>query len=327
MTDINDRDKDILERAKQQNMPWNKLADYWTKKFLKDMEKLNWVKPTNYLKASDNIDSMIRIIESLLNKKIAYSAKSGVYLEISKIKNFGKLSGFTKSKMLKIAKDFDEDIENPDKKNPLDITLWRNASQNQPAHIPSFKSPYGLGRPGWHIECSAMSTNTLGGQIDIHGGGIDLIYPHHEAEIAQSEGATGRIPFSKFWIHTAPVSYKGEKMSKSLGNLIMVSDLIKKYSADTIRWYLISRHYRKPFEFFENDLEKAKIEFSSILKFVNNKNRNSIDEEILSKFIKALEDDLNTPLALSILKKFLKKISSLTLKKSLLLLGFHLKNV
>ncbi|OGH42274.1 MAG: cysteine--tRNA ligase [Candidatus Levybacteria bacterium RIFCSPLOWO2_02_FULL_36_8b] len=316
VTDINDRDNDILQKAEETNTSWQKLAEYWTEKFLNDMKVLNWIMPNNYLKASESIGKMIVLINKLLSNKFAYEKNGSVYFDISKKKDFGKLSAFDRIQMLKIAKEFDEDTGNPDKKNSLDITLWRATNNNQPAHIPSFLSPFGKGRPGWHIECSAMATKTLGEQIDIHGGGIDLIYPHHEAEIAQSEGATSKTPFARFWLHVAQVAYQGKKMSKSLGNLVMISDLLKKYSANAIRWYLISHHYRQPWEFFEKDIEKANIEFSQILDY-NTKQKLEVefDENIFNKFINALNNDLNTPLALQIIK-------SSPNKKMLSTLGF-----
>lgn len=304
VTDINDRDNDILKKAKEQNIAWDKLADFWTKKFLADMKALNWTIPENYVKASKEIDSMIRIIKTLLNNGFAYQVRGSVYFDIEKKADFGKLSGFSKDKMLKVAKEFEEDIENPDKKNPLDFTLWRASSPNQPAHIPSFESPFGLGRPGWHLECSAMATNTLGDQIDLHGGGIDLIYPHHEAEIAQSEGATLKIPFSRFWMHVALVSYQGKKMAKSLGNLVMIPDLLKKFSANAIRWVLLSHHYREPWEFAEKELYKAE---ASIAKLTNTK-----DSSELSKFVSFMDNDLHANLVLKNLKS----------KKVMKILGF-----
>lgn len=304
VTDINDRDNDILKKAKEQNISWQKLGDFWTKRFLEDMQELNWIMPNNYLKASENIDSMISLIQKLIDNKYAYVKNGSVYFDIKQKKDFGKLSKLNEIEMTKKAKDFEEDVENPDKKNPLDITLWRASSANQPIHIPSFESPFSQGRPGWHIECSSMSISSLGEQIDIHGGGIDLLYPHHEAEIAQSEGATMKTPFSRFWIHTGSVSYEKEKMSKSLGNVIMISDLLKKYSANVIRWYLISHHYRKGFEFFEKDLEKSKIEFSKVLDYINSKKTViEFDNNIINKFIDALENDLDTLLALKIIKE------------------------
>ena len=309
VTDINDRDNDILKKAMEQNVPWQKLGDFWTKKFLGDMKALNWIMPDNYLKASKRIDSMIRIIELLLKNGFAYQVRGSVYFDIRKKSDFGKLSGFSKSKMLKIAKEFEEDVDNPDKKNPLDFTLWRASSINQPLHIPSFESPFGppagLGRPGWHIECSAMSLQGERSQtIDIHGGGVDLIFPHHEAEIAQSEAATGKIPFVKYWMHIALVSYKGKKMAKSLGNLVMVSDLLKKFSANAIRWVLLSHHYRDAFEFEENELYEAE---SSLARL-----KNVEDSSELSKFVSFMDNDLQANLALKNIKS----------KKVLKILGF-----
>ena len=228
--------------------------------------------------------------------------------------------------MMKIAKDFDEDIDNPDKKHPLDVTLWRARETNQAPHIPSFASPFGKGRPGWHIECSSMAISTLGSQIDIHGGGIDLIYPHHEAEIAQSEGATGKIPFSRFWLHVSPVFYKGEKISKSLGNLIMVSDLLKKYSPDVIRWYLISHHYRESFEYKEKEVEKTESLLNNIREYVKKGNISGAHDGFYwNKFLEVLRDDINTTEALKLIAEMVdKKISSQTISKCLSLLGFTL---
>lgn len=301
VTDINDRDKDILERARQQKISWRKLADFWTKKFLEDMSTLNWLSPTYYLKASQNLDFMIILIQKLVKNKIAYQAGGSVFLDITKVKDFGKLSKFSKAKMLSLAKDFEEDLKNPDKKHPLDITLWRGMG-------PFFKSPFGLGRPGWHIECSAMAIQTLDDTIDIHGGGTDLIFPHHEAEIAQSEGATGKTPFAKYWIHTSQVFYQGVKMSKSKGNLVLISDLLKKYSPNAIRFLLLSNHYRKSWEYKEENLKKAQESINFIEKNLNN-------NDISPDFIASLENNLNTLKALKILEKT-------PSKKAYQLLGF-----
>lgn len=326
VTDINDRDKDILQRAKEQNMPWQKLADFWTKRFLEEMKHLDWIMPTNYMKASENIPSMINLIQKLLDNGFAYEKNSSVYFDVSMKKDFGKLSKLNVSQMIKLAREFDEDIENTDKKHPLDITLWRAISPNQPKHIPSFKSPFGKGRPGWHIECSAMSMSSLGEQIDIHGGGIDLIYPHHEAEIAQSEGASGKIPFVKYWIHTASVSYRGNKMSKSLNNLVMVSDLLKEYSLNAIRWMILSHHYRKAWEFYENDLISAQDNWKTIENVINadSKNNHKDNEIYTNKFIELMDDDINTPAVLSFILERSGNIPKHPLKQTLLILGFKI---
>jgi len=305
VTDINDRDNDILQKAKEQNISWQELSDYWTKKFLEDMTALNWIMPDNYLYASKEIPAMTNLIQKLLQKKLAYQVKESVYLDISKFPDYGKLSKLSREKMLKKAKDFEEDLENKDKKNPLDITLWRASTPNQPSHIPSFDSPFGPGRPGWHIECSAMATSTLGDQIDIHGGGIDLIFPHHEAEIAQSEGATGKAPFVKYWIHNAAVTYQGKKMSKSEGNLVMVSKLLKKHSANAIRWLLLSRHYRKGWEFKEADLQKAQQQVDLVENSISHLRRGLIAQGgvTTNQFISVMDNDLDTPKALQLLLK------------------------
>ncbi len=341
VTDINDRDKDILQRAKEQNVSWCKLADYWTKKFLKDMRDLNWKMPNHYLKASENITEMIDLIERLIKNGFAYQKNGSVYLDISKKKDFGKLSGFNRKKMLEIAKNFDEDIDNPDKKDKLDITLWRSSSKNQPVHIPSFDSSFGKGRPGWHIECSAMSIKTLGEQIDpfdklrvngehyrtidIHGGGIDLIYPHHEAEIAQSEGATLKSPFVKYWMHVGTVYYKGEKMSKSLGNLVMVSDLLKKYSANAIRFLLLSKKREEKWEFEEKDLIKSEKQISLILKALKQKSKENRDnDKYIKKFISLMDNDIDTPRALKLMIDLAHKSETLPLKTIFSVLGFTL---
>ena len=324
VTDINDRDKDILERAKQQNIPWKKLAEVSTKKFLEDMRHLNWIMPTNYLKASESINSVIFFIKKLLANGFAYEVKGSVYLNIDKDRQYGKLSRLNQEKMLEIAKNFDEDLDNPDKKNSLDVTLWRAATPDQPEHIPSFASSFGKGRPGWHMECSAMSMSTLGEQIDIHGGGIDLLFPHHEAEIAQSEGATGKKPFVRYWMHTGNIFYRGEKMSKSKGNLVLVSSLLQKYTANALRWLLFSHHYRESWEFKEKELDKAEQTFARLAKLISQK-RSSADNKILwQMFANAMNDNLDTPKTLLLIKNAAEKGDLHFAKTALQKLGFLL---
>jgi len=300
VTDINDRDKDILERARQQGISWTELSEFWTDKFLGDMKVLNWIKPTHYLKASEQIHMMVPLIQKLLNKGLAYTNNKSVYLDVTKKNDYGKLSRLTNDQMLKGAKEFEEDVDNPDKRNPLDITLWKATDPHQQAHIPSFESSFGKGRPGWHIECSAMSIYTLGEQIDIHGGGSDLIFPHHEAEIIQSEGSTGKVPFAKYWIHTGQVFYEGEKMSKSKGNLVMVSSLLEKYSANAIRFLLLSHHYRDRWEFKEEDLANAQKRVETLSGKLCGGGSN--------EFINIMDNDLNTPEALELLLSYGSKL-------------------
>lgn len=310
VTDINDRDNDILKRAKEQNIPWQKLSSFWTKKFLDDMRALNWIFPNNYLYASEQIETMIKLIDRLIKNKIAYIVEGNVYLDVSKDENYGKLSKLSKDKMIKIAKDYDEDVENPNKRNILDITLWRASSSNQPDHIPSFKSHFGNGRPGWHLECSAMAISTLGEQIDIHGGGKDLIFPHHEAEISQSENATKKTPFAKLWMHTGIISYEGEKMSKSLGNLIMVSDLLAKYSPNAIRWFLLAHHYREDWVFDYKELNNASKVVSEIEKALNKKQTDSKNNaDYIKQFELFMDDDIDTSKVLNLIYEISQNIN------------------
>jgi L-cysteine:1D-myo-inositol 2-amino-2-deoxy-alpha-D-glucopyranoside ligase len=303
VTDINDRDEDILMRAKEQGVPWYYLADFWTDKFLHDMHLLNWIMPDNFLWASAHMPTMIDLIKKLLENGYAYETNGGIYYNVTKKSDYGKLSNFSKEQMLKKSLEFAEDINNPDKRNPLDITLWKPTKKDQPEHIPSFESPFGPGRPGWHIECSAMAQCSLGDRIDIHGGGSDLIYPHHESEIAQSEGASEKKPFAKYWLHTGAVSYKGEKMSKSIGNLILISDLLQTYSPNAIRYLLLSHHYRKPWDFKTEELIKAEESIAPIHRENINKLKSTgnQEEKLPRQFLAALDNDMNTPEALNIM--------------------------
>jgi len=324
VTDINDRDNDILKRAAEEKTTWSELSNFWTKKFLKDMEKLNWIKPTNYLFASKEIPSMIDLIKKIISNGLGYEKNGGVYLDVAKISDFGKLSKLKYDEMIEKAKDFEEDLNNRDKLYPLDITLWRGAKPNQTKNIPSFDSPWGPGRPGWHIECSAMSISTLGQQIDIHGGGRDLIFPHHESEIVESESATGKIPFAKYWLHTGTVMYEGQKMSKSKGNLVLVSDLLKKYSANAIRWVLLSHRWNEDWEFHETELERAeeKIEKIKRISTIHSTSVAQSSNEVVNQFSSFLDENMNTPSALNYILKTSGKTQK-DYKIILSILGFY----
>ncbi len=322
VTDINDRDHDILDRAKQQNIPWNQLADFWTKKFLDDMHSLNWIHPNHYVKASRHIHHMVDLIRELLDKELAYKVDGSVYLDTSKFPDYGKLSRLTEDQMLKVSLDFDEDLQCSEKKHPLDITLWRASTSDQPPHIPHLNSPFGAGRPGWHIECSAMSMEYLGEQIDIHGGGMDLKFPHHEAEIAQSEGASGKVPFVRYWLHTGTVYYQGTKMSKSKGNLVMVSDLLKKYSPNAIRWLLLSHHWSQQWEYLEKNLIQAQKNVEIIENAIASRNQ-ALVPTAKDQFTAILDNNLNTPKTLEFLLELARQNAS-ELKNIYLSLGFKI---
>lgn len=315
---VTDIDDDILKRAKEENRDWRELGNFWTKKFLSDMKTLNVLNPTNYVKATDFITLMIYIIRVLIKKGFAYEKDGNVYFEIKKFKEYGKLSGFNLNQMLIISKERGGNLNDPLKNDPLDFLLWQRSRQGEPF----WKSPWGNGRPGWHIECSSMIKKTLGDQIDIHGGGRDLIFPHHESEIAQSESFTNQKPFVKFFMHTAMVLYQGEKMAKSLGNLIMVSDLLKKCSPNEIRWILLSHHYRQPWEFDESKIKEAKKKFKVISNSLMNKNSvDNAENKYFNQFESFIADDLNVPLALEFLVDAAKQ-NFKPLLKCLLILGF-----
>ena len=294
---VTDIDDDILRKAKEENKDWKEIGKFWTDKFLNDLKFLNVLPPTNYVKATDSVKKIIEITEELINKKIAYEKNGNVYFDVKKFKKYGELSKYTESQMILISKERGADPNDPLKKQPLDFILWQKSKEGEPF----WESPWGNGRPGWHIECSAMINQYLGDRIDIHGGGRDLIFPHHESEIAQSESYTGKDPFVKYWMHISMVMYEGEKMSKSLGNLIMISELSKKYSANSIRWLLLSHHYREPWEFDYSDIEEAQEKVSLIKELLNNFPDVKPDIKLREEFESFLDDDFDTPKALDLL--------------------------
>lgn len=300
---VTDIDDDILIKAKSLKTSWEKLGQKETAQHLKNMDVLNFLKPDVYPKASKHIDSMVRMVETLIKKKLAYVKNGNVYFEVKKDKNFGKLSKFGYSAMLEIANERGNYPLDPNKKDPLDFVLWQAKKNKEPA----WNSPWGEGRPGWHIECSAMSTCYLGPTITIHGGGTDLIFPHHEAEIAQSENFSGK-KFVKNWMHTAMVFCEDKKMSKSLGNMIFVADLLKKYSPNAIRIYLLSHHYQKPWNYNEQDLKNCEkiAEF-----FEKNSQKSQLSTQKVRSstpiFFKALHDNFDVPSAINYLVNIAKK--------------------
>jgi L-cysteine:1D-myo-inositol 2-amino-2-deoxy-alpha-D-glucopyranoside ligase len=211
------------------------------------------------------------------------------------------------------------DPNDPNKKNPLDFILWTSSTEDQPG----WESPWGRGRPGWHIECSAMAASTLGDQIDIHGGGRDLVYPHHESEIAQSESFTGKSPYVNTWMHTAMLMYQGEKMSKSLGNMLFAADLLKKYSPNTLRWVLLSHHYRTPWEFQDEMADQAASVMDKLSSLSDN---DSFANDLFDQLCQLTENDLQIPHALLMIedkiKSPLQSQQSAAIKKYLQIIGF-----
>lgn len=295
---VTDIDDDVLRKAREVGMNWRELADQETRKFLQDMQELNAVPFDHYTAATDHIAEMHTITQRLLDEGLAYVVNGSVYFEVSKDAKFGKLSHLSLEEMLPIANERGNKPDDPNKRDPLDFVLWQAAAPGEP----TWESPWGPGRPGWHIECTAMSTKYLGQSIDIHGGGGDLIFPHHECEIAQAENATGVKPFARFWMHVAMVNYDDEKMSKSLGNLVLAHDLLKTWSPDAIRLYLFSNHYRTEWEFLDEEMQRWS-DAARALSVARYRQSGSASSGIeieanRSAFVAAIEDDLDTPAAI-----------------------------
>ncbi len=302
---VTDIDDDILRKAREVGLAWDELGRRETERYLNDMDALNVCRPGIYAHASQETPTMVEIVQTLIARGYAYENQGNVYYSVRRDPDFGQMAraiGLNDyGEMLAIANERGNYPDDPKKRDPLDFVLW----QEQAPGEPSWPSPWGPGRPGWHIECSAMSMKYLGPQIDIHGGGADLAFPHHTCEIAQSEHFTGMVPFARYWMHTGMVHQDGEKMSKSLGNLTLVSDLLKTYSPDACRIALLSHHYRYPWECFPDDLqvatETAEL-FQQVRSIVGEQNTGG--EQLLhDRFIAAVDNDLNTPEALLLLRR------------------------
>ena len=311
---VTDIDDDILKRAKRDNVDWVELGNSWTGKFLNDLKALNVQMPDFYIKATEAMPEIIEMVSGLIHKDFAYESNGSVYFEVAKFSEYGKLSKFSETQMLVLLKERGGDPYDASKKAPLDFLLWQPSKEDEPF----WESPWSRGRPGWHIECSAMIKKTLGEQIDIHGGGFDLIYPHHESELAQSESYSRKSPFVKNWMHIAMVSYEGEKMSKSLGNLVLVSELLKKYSANAIRLMLLMNHYRKPWTYTEKHMEEAQ----KIMTKLEEKFKGTEVDSTLKSGLEDLENNFNTSRAL---RKLVEKSHSepAQVKARFELLGFR----
>jgi cysteinyl-tRNA synthetase len=299
---VTDIDDDILRKANESGEDWQALGDRWTTHFIQDLRDMNVRAPDLYPRATDVIDEIIESVQQLLAAGVAYEAGGNVYFHVDAWPAFGRLSKIPRPEMLAVANERGNHPDDPHKRDPLDFVLWQAQAPAEPA----WDSPWGPGRPGWHIECSTMATGMLGNTIDIHGGGGDLIFPHHECEIAQAECATGVKPFVRFWLHTAMVGHEGEKMSKSLGNLIMVRDLRQRYTADAIRLYLAAHHYRAAWSYDETELKQAERLAAKLRQAATTTARGHgrIDAyDAQQRFVKAMDDDLNTPAAVAVLEQ------------------------
>lgn len=293
---VTDIDDDILRKSKELGMNWRELANAEIRKFRGDLEAMHAVPFDHYVAATAHMPQVVAMVQRLVDAGVAYEAAGNVYFSVAADPDFGKLSKIAPTEMLAIANQRGNHPDDPNKRDPLDFVLWQAGVAGEP----TWSSPWSEGRPGWHIECSAMSTTYLGNQIDIHGGGGDLIFPHHEAEIAQSEYATGVVPFVRYWMHCAMVEYQGEKMSKSLGNLVRISELLQRWTPDAIRLCLVNHHYREVWEFFDSEMVECGEAAALALRAVN---RVSGDGEVLdsepakARFLAAMDDDLDTPSA------------------------------
>jgi L-cysteine:1D-myo-inositol 2-amino-2-deoxy-alpha-D-glucopyranoside ligase len=300
---VTDIDDDILRKAKEVGVTWTELGDREIAKYLKDMEDLNWAAPDHYVRATDHIPEMLEITQALIAKGHAYESGGNVYFSVASDPEFGKLSHIPRDMMLPIANERGNTPDDPNKRDPLDFVLWQAWQEGEP----SWDSPYGPGRPGWHVECSAMASRYLGPSIDIHGGGFDLVFPHHEAEIAQSENAFGVEPFARSWVHAAMVGYNGEKMSKSLGNLVLVSNTLENYTADALRLYLFSNHYRTPWTFEDEEMDRWASVAGDLVEAIDLPAYGiGIELDVSSereRFLNAMDDDLNTPAAIEALRE------------------------
>jgi L-cysteine:1D-myo-inositol 2-amino-2-deoxy-alpha-D-glucopyranoside ligase len=249
---VTDVDDPLFERARRDNIHWADLANREVDQFVQDCQGLGMIAPDFFPRVSQEIAGMIPIIERLVEVEAAYARNGYVYFDVSSEPTYGEMARLTGYKeLLELANQRGNNPDDTNKDDPLDFLLWQPSQPDEP----SWESPWGPGRPGWHIECTTMSTRYLGPQLDIHGGGRDLIFPHHPSEIVQTEAYTGERPFVKFWVHGGFAWLDGQKMSKSLGNLVFIRDALKQHDADTLRWYLLSFPYREDFHYSREDVE------------------------------------------------------------------------
>ena len=313
-TDVDDK---IINRAKRENIRASALSSRYIENYYNDFDDLNVLRATKYPKATEHIQDMQNLIQSLVDKNIAYTSKNGVYFSVAKFPDYGKLS---KKKIDDLVSGARVEIDQA-KKDPLDFALWKFANDD-----PSWESPWGRGRPGWHIECSTMSIKYLGENFEIHGGGRDLIFPHHENEIAQSESHTSQ-PYAKIWMHVGMITINGEKMSKSKGNIKTIRHVLENFGANIIRLFCLSGHYSKPIDYSEDLLQENITKWRQVESCYYEMNLahgdSSTDDikkiisECQNEFDNALDDDFNTHLALSAFFKFVNEINKLAASETI----------
>lgn len=303
-TDVDDK---IINKANEQKRSWDQVAGEYIQAYFAVMDKLNVRRAHVYPRVSTHMKEIIDMVKTLIDKGFAYEVDGDVYYRIEKFADYGKLSGRTLEDMQAGAR-VDVDTR---KENPMDFALWKTAKPGEPSWV----SPWGNGRPGWHIECSAMSYKYLGPSFDFHGGGSDLIFPHHENEIAQSEACTGCKPFVKYWLHNGFITVNEEKMSKSLGNFFLVLDILEHFPAEVLRFFILSTHYRSPLDFSDERLRESQKSLERLVVAKANLHEMQVKEcghlsgqapeykimldNLLQEFTAAMDDDFNTALAIS----------------------------
>lgn len=293
-TDIDDK---IIIRAQKLGVPAQELAEKYITEYFKDMNALNIMRAHVYPRATEEMPKIIEVIQGLMNKERAYESAGSVYFRVKIFPDYGKLSHQNVEEMKPSG-----GAEEAEKEDPLDFALWKAAKPGEP----SWPSPWGGGRPGWHIECSAMSLKYLGESIDIHGGGQDLIFPHHENEITQSEAFTGVVPFVRYWLHNGLLQLAGDKMSKSLGNLVTVKQALERYSPDAIRFFILSSHYRSPLTYSDEILQAAEAGMERLRQAAKDEGvvggKSVLESESFrSRFIESMDDDFNAAQAIAVL--------------------------
>ncbi|RKZ20800.1 cysteine--tRNA ligase [bacterium] len=321
-TDIDDK---VIEKSREEGRDYRVITQEFEREYMEVSDALNIKRPLLFPRATQHIKEIIELIQKLEQKGFAYAVGGDVYFRVRAFKDYGKLSWRNIDELISGAR-----VEvDPKKKDPLDFALWKSAKEGEPY----WESPWGKGRPGWHIECSAMSMHYLGETFDIHGGGNDLIFPHHENEIAQSEAATGKT-FARYWVHNAMVNIKGDKMSKSLKNFVPVKELLQKYEPDVIRYFLVSSHYRSPIDYSGELLEQAKSSYERIRNFLERGEEEEPLKEDLSEFEHAMDDDFNTSRALAAVFDMIRKGNTEpsleprmrgAVRRAMEILGFRLK--
>ena len=324
ITDIDDK---IIQKSQEKNINYRELAESVWEEFVQAHENLNCLVPDIEPRATAYVPEIVQYIDQLINNGYGYITKSGVYYDVSKFDDYLKLSGRSTEEVKTGTRIETEE----DKKSPEDFALWKFSKEGEP----SWDSPWGVGRPGWHIECSTMINQTLGKTIDFHCGGIDLIFPHHENEIAQSKGVEKNENFVNYWLHNGMLNLSGKKMSKSDGNVKLLNEYIDQYGGEVVRFFFLRAHYRSPQEFSQDLLEESKKTLNNIREYTKGTESDPVDPKVLEIFEACMNDDMNTPKLLGEIFQMIKESNNLndfegnqrkqTIKYIFEMLGFQLK--